>query len=103
MSTKTGKVLCVIAGLLAVIAGAFVALYARDFWPLVVAVPAAIGGVLGIAGGAALGKNDRTAGALLIAAVAASMVCLNLVSGVVFIVVRGYAFHAPLNAGLQES
>ena len=99
MSTKTGRVLCLIAGVLAIAAGIVIALGAHDIWPLIIGIPAAIGGVLGIAAGALLGKNESVSGGLLVAAVIASFVCLNLVSAIVFIVVRGYGMHSPSYAG----
>ena len=99
MSTKTGRLICIIAGTLAIIAGVLISLQALDLWPLIIGVPAAIGGVLGVAAGMVLGKNERASGALLVAAAVASFVCLNLISAIAFIVVRVYVFHSPSYAG----
>ncbi len=103
MSTKTGRVLCIIAGILAVAAGLFLALTARDIWPLVIGIPCMLGGVSGIAAGIALGRNERASEGLLVAAAVASFVCLNLVSAIVFIAVRGYGFQAAVGSDLQRA
>lgn len=99
MSTKTGRLICIIAGILAIIAGVLISLQASDLWPLAIGIPAAIGGVLGIAAALTLGKKERVSGALLVGAAVASFVCLNLVSAIAFIVVRVYGFHSPAYAG----
>lgn len=90
MSTKTGRLICVLAGILGFVAGILILFQATDVWPLVIGIPCILGGVLGIMAGMLLSRNERASGALLVAAAVASFVCLNLVSAIVFIVVRVY-------------
>ena len=91
MSTKTCQVLCITAGILAVVAGILISFQAGVL-PLAVGIPCLLSGVLGIASAAAFSKNSRAAGGFIIAAAVCSFVCLNLVSMAAFMVARSYAF-----------